>query len=108
MDRLKNFLNGYNFETTENIRMKKTKLTEYLKDKYDNIHKEQESITSEELLKKFDTDLDDELKEYIDNVKMSDYFDNEKDKYKKKNDESLKEKAKREEEKREWQSKIDR
>ena len=108
MQRVRNWLNGYDFENNESIKMKKGKISGYVKDEYDKILKEQENIKSEELDKKFDTDLNKEVKKYIENEKMNDFFYNEKIRYINKYNEFLKEKAKKEEEKEAYERKIDR
>ena len=108
MQRLKNWFNGYDFENNESIKKKKGKILGYVKDEYNKILKEQEDIKIEELDKKFDTDLNQEVKKYIENEKMNDFFYNEKIRYINRHNNFLKEKAKKEEEKAAYERKIDR
>ncbi len=108
MERFNNLFNGYGFNTNEYIRKGKVAISGYVKDEYKKILEEEKSITREEVEKKIDSGLSEEVQKYLDNEKMNDYLYNEKVKILQQHDDYLKENAKKEEEERKWQSKIDR
>ena len=92
MERFKNWMNGYQFETNESIGKKEDEIKNNIRETYKNIPEYEKNITREELEKKLDKGLSENSKEYIKNINMRHFLDNEKEKILKQHDELLKEK----------------
>ena len=63
MSYFSNYFGGYDFESNDSVKMKKDGIDKKIKDKYEEIKKDNDKITEEELNKK----LQDEFKNDIEN-----------------------------------------
>ena len=80
MERLKNWANGYEFETNESIMNKEDEIKNNVREIYQKIPEYEKNIAREEVEKKLDEGLNENSRKYIQNVNMRHFFNNEKEK----------------------------